>query len=92
MLECHTQGENDSLDGVECLPSAAEEAAEKVNLATSAAKAGDDNAALIAALKQLRHPKPKFFRSLWSRKLVAAYAASFVFALQKLNAQMVPRA
>jgi hypothetical protein len=40
------------------------EGAGKVEFRTSAAKAGDENKALIAALKALRHPKSDFFRSL----------------------------
>jgi len=43
-----------------------EEVAEKVRIATSAAKASIDNAGVIAALKALRHPKSEFFRNLWN--------------------------
>jgi len=45
----------------------ASEAAEKVNFATSAAKAADENAALIAALKRCATQSQSSFRSLFSR-------------------------
>ena len=41
-----------------------EQAAEKLDSVTSAAKASTHSRAFTAALKALRHPKPEFFRSL----------------------------
>jgi hypothetical protein len=45
-----------------CLSGTAEHLTEKLDYATSAAKAFADSTAFIAALKALRHPKPAFFR------------------------------
>jgi hypothetical protein len=42
----------------------AEQAAGKVEIVASAAKATNENKAFTAALKALRHPKADFFRKL----------------------------
>jgi len=52
------------MEGVDRIPSAAKEAAEKVAFETSGAEARIQMKELIAALEALRHPKPDFFRSL----------------------------